>query len=317
MALTILPRNNAAGALGSALGTGLSAGISGLLQNKIADIERSKGIQRTRQGLEALGAPAGLENLPENLQNLVVKDLLQRPQRQANVSALERLLGGGPAGENSGSAQGPSNLLGSQGGLSSQDFNNLARLGLQQRKTEQHQKQFETSHAFNIQKEINRNSAPYIKENLDKLEAAQKDLPNILRMQELNTEYSNAFPNPTLWNLAQKSGLDWESFLSPEALEFQKLGIQKLKGASKVFGGKVSNNEMAVYLKQIPNLMQTPEGRAVIIRNNEIENKVERLWGDAINSVIEANGGEIPKGLQQRVHKMVDPELDRLSLIHI
>ena len=315
MALTILPRNNAAGALGSALGTGLSAGISGLLQNKIADIERSKGIQRTRQGLEALGAPAGLENLPENLQNLVIKDLLQRPQRQANISALERLLGGGPAGENSGSTQGPSNLLGNQGGLSSQDFNNLARLGLQQRKTEQHQKQFESKEQRIQQHHIDTETKPYYDEITKSYKAARNTNPVLQRMENLLKKGN--LPNPVFNNLANRFGrpfgLNVLALQGADAQEFEKLTNEFLKNAKDIFGSRLTNYDVETFLKGIPTLSQTDEGKQRVINNLRNVNEGALIKERALREIISENGGRRPANLDQLVEERASGGLDQLA----
>ena len=110
MAIQILPSTPSLGQnLGNALGTGLGAGISGLVQSKLADIERQKGIHHTQNGLQALGLPAEIAGLPEGLQQLVVKQALQQPGQESYANALSALLGGGQQ-EGQGQNISPQNL---------------------------------------------------------------------------------------------------------------------------------------------------------------------------------------------------------------
>lgn len=315
MALTILQRNNPAQALGTALGTGLGAGISGLLQNKIAEIERSKGLQRTREGLQALGVPAGLENLPENLQGLVVKDVLQRPQRQANLSALQNLFGGAPEQETGSSMQGPSNILGNQAGLSSQDFNNLARLGLQQQKAQQQQKQFETKEQRIQQHYIDTETKPYYDEITKSYKAAKNTNPVLQRMQTLLNKGN--LPNPVFYGLANRVGrplgLNVLALQDADAQEFEKLTNEFLKNAKDIFGSRLTNFDVETFLKGIPTLSQSDEGKQRIINNLRNVNEGALIKERALRQVIAANGGKRPANLDQLVEEIAAPELDQLA----
>lgn len=311
MAIQLLNRNNAAGQLGAALGTGLGSGITNLLQNKLSEMERQRGIQNTKAGLQALGVSPEIANLPENLQGLAVKDILQRPQRQANLSQLQRLLGGSSEGEISGSPQNPSNLFDNHAGISSQDFNNLARLGLQQQKAHQQQRQFETKETRAAQQAVDKETLPFYTEINKSAKAAKDNNQRLSRMQELLNKGN--LSNPVFYGLSKRIGLNIPAFLTADAQEFNKLSQDFLKSAKDIFGSRLTNYDVNAFLQTVPELSQTDEGKQRIINNLKIFNEGALLRQHAIREVIRNNNGKRPANIEEQVDDIVNPQLEQLS----
>lgn len=135
-----------------------------------------------------------------------------------------------------------------------------------------------------------------------KVQALQDDLLSHeatgLRFDRLNAltspEFEDKFPPAIMTALFTKNGElrpTAQATLSPEAQEFTKLVIDEIQGAQKTYGGKVSNFEAAQYLKKLPSLMNTPEGRRRILRDLRIMNKITEMHDEGVLDIIDRYGG--------------------------
>lgn len=306
MAIQILPKVGLGERLGSALGTGLGAGIQGLAQHKLAEIERQKGIAQTQAGLKALGAPAELANLPQQLQGPALKQFLSAPSQAAYANALSSLLG-----ENVSGGQPLSNLS----GLNERQSAELAKLGLQKRKSEAQEKQFQDKEQRIKQHHIDKETLPVYKEISGAAKGARSTNPILARMQTLLNK--GELPNSTFYNLANKwgshIGLNASALAGADAQEFDKLSVEFLKNAKDIFGSRLTNYDVQTFLKSIPSLSQTDEGKQRIINNLNIINRAALLRDEAMEKIIGSNGGERPRNLATLIEREVEPQLDQLA----
>jgi len=86
-----------------------------------------------------------------------------------------------------------------------------------------------------------------------------------------------------------------------------------LKGAKAIFGSRVTEGEIKLFLQTVPDLNMTDEGKKRIIHNMELFAKGARIEYDIMNEIIEENGGNRPKNLEALVSKRADPILDELA----
>lgn len=107
-------------------------------------------------------------------------------------------------------------------------------------------------------------------------------------------------------------GVDLTHLLSPESQEFEKLSKDMLSGLKDMYGARINQVEVESFLKTIPSLMQSTEGRQAVIENMRdlIEGKL--LWTKAAKEVKQENGGKIPADLQFQVEERIAPQLDAI-----
>src|SRR5579859_5047227 len=103
------------------------------------------------------------------------------------------------------------------------------------------------------------------KEIADRAKSARQQLHDLDRMEEL--EKTGKLDTPGYVEFLKRSGLDIPALMNPESEEFQKLAAGFLRDAKSVFGARVSNYEIEQFLKTIPSLSQSPEGRKRVIAN--------------------------------------------------
>lgn len=101
--------------------------------------------------------------------------------------------------------------------------------------------------------------------------------------------------------------------LSPETQAFEKVARGFLRNAKSVFGARVTNFELDQFQKLFPSLIQSAEGRKMIIDNIRRVNKAARDRAKVMREIIKENKGKVPRNLEDLIEQKIGPELDRLA----
>jgi len=101
--------------------------------------------------------------------------------------------------------------------------------------------------------------------------------------------------------------------MTADAQELDKLSSDYLKDIKEVFGAKITESMIQQFLKTVPTLSQSKEGRERIIRNLDIFSQAADIRYDVMHDIIEENGGKRPRNLEAKVEKRANKELDRLA----
>ncbi len=104
-----------------------------------------------------------------------------------------------------------------------------------------------------------------------------------------------------------------ESFLSPDTQEFEKLSTDFIKDAKQFFGNRITQQEVMMFLKTVPNLSQTNAGKKRVIRNMRIFNEAAQVRKDIMDKLIQQNGGKRPANLEALIEQEASPQLDTLA----
>lgn len=306
------------------LSTALGQGLQMLANQKLQDVMQQRQKASAMQGLQALGfAPQEaqqLSGLDPFIQREIVKQKLAAPQQQAYAQALGSLLGQpeqapmevsdkvemreGPVTEEARvSEKVPAERKGLSflsGGLNQQQATELAKLAL---KKEQATKG-EVAERYKA-------TEPYRKEVIDAAKAARSDLKDLNRMEELEKE--GKLDTPGYVEFLKRSGFDIPALMNPGSEEFQKISANFLRNAKQYFGARVSNYEIEQFLKTIPSLSQSPEGRKRVIANLKYMSRGALEYNDALKEVIAENGGIPPFDLREKVDEKIEKRLDKIS----
>lgn len=149
------------------------------------------------------------------------------------------------------------------------------------------------------------------KEILSQARAAKENNLRLDRMEELNK--SGKLVSGLYNDMLKRLGIDYASLKNPESQEFEKLSIDMLRNAKEIFGNRVSNFEVSTFLKSIPNLSQTPEGRERVIRNLKLLNQGSELRAQALKDILKENKGVPPYDISEQVEERISPHLDQIS----
>lgn len=340
------------GKFGTGLGSGLGEGINNLLESKLSSMKQQNQQRQLAQTYRSLGIPEQVAYLPQELQSLYVKDILSAPGEQAYAQGLNALLGGQqqelePSMESSLQGQTPAQIpenlqqLLQQLSPSQQAFPQIGEFQKPQAAPQQTaapaQQQVSQKDQAKIPARLNQQQATKLaelglkreeigkkreseqfkitkddrKEILEKSRAARQTLRDLDRMEEL--EKSGKLDTPGYVEFLHRSGLDIPALLNPQSEEFQKITGNFLRDAKTYFGNRVTQYEVQQFLKLIPSLSQSPEGRKRVISNLKYMANGALEYNKALKEVLSENKGIPPYDLLEQIDNKVENRLDVLS----
>jgi len=162
----------------------------------------------------------------------------------------------------------------------------------------------ERSEAFKFNKET-------LKKVTDEAMSAKSNLKDLSRMEELEKE--GKLDTPGYMQFLERSGLDIPALMNEGSEEFNKIVNNFLRDAKVYYGGRVTNQEMEQFLKTIPSLSQSPEGRKRVIANLKHLNNAKLAYADTVRDIIKENKGVPPFDLDFQVYDRIDKKLDKLA----
>jgi hypothetical protein len=158
--------------------------------------------------------------------------------------------------------------------------------------------------------EAHKITADYREKLLNRYEGSKRATAQLDRLETLNEE--DELATPALAKIAESFGIPLAVLSNPQSEEFQKVSQDLLSNIKEVFGNKIIVVEVENFLKTIPTLMNSKEGRARIIRDLKILHKGAELQYNAYKE-IRKKGGKIPLDIHEQVLDRVEPELEKLS----
>ena len=192
-------------------------------------------------------------------------------------------------------------------GLDVSEVSQLIRSKAEEKKAEARsgeigQKQVES--AFKI-------TAPVRKEINAGARSARDTISRLDRMEALIDKGTLISPvyNETL----KKMGLDIPALKNPDSQEFEKLTADMTRNIRDSFGARITTFELEVFLKSIPTLSQTAEGKRRVIENRKILEEGKQVRSKAMTEILRENNGVPPLDLEEQVDERADGELDALS----
>lgn len=99
----------------------------------------------------------------------------------------------------------------------------------------------------------------------------------------------------------------------PDTEEFEKLSNSMIRGARQIFGQRITNADLEVFMQTIPNLTQTENGKRQIINNMKSLTEAAEVRGNALKEIMKENQGKRPDNLALLVDERAEKELDRLA----
>jgi hypothetical protein len=289
----------AAPSLGERFGTGLGQGLQLLAQQKLNQIAQ----RQQAHSLESLGftpqESSSLALLDPMLQKEFLKQKLAAPSQEAFAQSLSELLGQPQeaqapmtATQEAAQAQKPR--------LTEKQATTLAKLGLQK----QAMAQKERTEAFKATKAER-------KEIIDKARTARQNLHDLDRMEELEKE--GKLDTPGYMELLKRTGFDLPALMSPGSEEFNKIAANFIRDAKSIYGSRVSNFEIEQFLKTIPSLSMSPEGRKRVIANLKNIARGNLEYNNALKDIIAENKGIPPLDINEQIDDRIEKKLDALS----
>lgn len=346
MPLQILPQEEN---IGQTIGQGFSQGLNQLLgtlaQQKLQQFAQRQQSARTAAALEQYGISKeqahAVSQMDPMMQQAYFKNYLQAPQNEAYAQAWSQLLGGGqqatiPQTGMQSLAQGqqlsvpgtglpltqniPATQQGvpSLKGLSKEQLEKLGPLALQKQQFEKKEASRLGEQQWKKAQYYDERSKPEYEKAKGKAEAASENQMRFDRMKELIEKgtlsgplWSSGFDTLShgLWGV----GINLTSLQGADSEEFRKLSNDMMKNVKEFVGNRVTNSELEMFLKTIPTLSNSDEGKIRIIHNLELFNKAHTEKYKIMNEIMEENDGMRPRNFETEVEKRYKPIQEAVS----
>lgn len=134
------------------------------------------------------------------------------------------------------------------------------------------------------------------------------------RMEELNK--NGTLTGPSTAMILEKMGLPLGVLGNPDSEEFDKLSKDMLKNIRTYFGARINVVEVENFLKTIPSLLNSPEGRDRVINNLRMLLEPRKMMFDEYRKIKQESkesGKPMPIDLEETVIERIKPQLDELS----
>jgi len=274
-----------AGAAGPQVGNQIATGLQQLAQHKMNQITQRNQVK----AYEDLGLPkdiaSSLSKLPPDQQKLVL----------------------GNIGENQGFGQQQGQPI-AQGGL-----------GQQQGQPRQFSNKEERANYYAGLKETEKENRGYIK---DMQESSKENKDNDLRLSRLDKlSKSGKLSNNTWLSILDTLkhgifgvGIDLtNTAVTPETEEFNKISNEMIKGAKSIFGSRITDQDLKIFLQMIPTAKQSQEGRQRVIHQMKLFSEGQKVRKQALDSILRMNGGIPPHDVREQVEEIAGPALDKIA----
>jgi hypothetical protein len=291
--------------------------------------------QQMNQRKQAVGQQFGedVANLPTDLQKIYINNLLQQQGKESlfnkKLDLVNQFLNRNGEGTNQ-SQNGPSSSRENQtqfdltqipdeeiAKLSVIDPN-AARIVQQQKdvalREKRSREEFEYKKTQEEQQKRTDKEKEYFKLNEPKvMELAQnsrklkQEEGRYNRLGELFSDPSK-FPSSFTAALFTKDGQINDlvySQLTPEAQEAVKLIIDSTSNIKDTYGARVTNFDLQTYLRKLPSLLNSPEGKMRVLRDLKIINQLNQLYENGIQDIFDEAGGtdKIPFSVAEKKYQ--------------
>lgn len=327
--------------IGGGLGEGIGSGFQALANMKMQDYaaRQAQALQHEEQKYQQAERSKGLASLfsPEQAQYIsmldpksqqeIIKQKLQQPKESSYLKAVREMMGGQPSetpgeankqelvsGQQPISTQPASNGLGTAAeGLSERQLTELVKL----KQTQDKAKAKMSDTEWNKAKYYDERSLEDYTAAKGQSKAAYENNMRFDRMRELIEK--GEMPPPLFASFIEGVGkgtfgaFDLTAILGADAEEFKKLSSDMVKGIKDIYGARITNNDLEQFLKTIPTLIQTNEGKLKLIHNLELLNQGNIEYFSIMKKVVEDNDGMRPKNFDSLVEKTWRPKQKELA----
>ncbi len=154
----------------------------------------------------------------------------------------------------------------------------------------------------------------FIKDTSDSYRSFEEQTkPKLLQMQHLPPQ---DIIGPTADVFLEELGIPLGALDNPASELYQKLSTDLLKGLPETYGNRILKVEVDNFLKTIPTLKNSVEGRRMIASNMLKLGEMKKVYYNEMRRQqqdIEKTGSKYPRDFQQSVMDQVKPQIDRIN----
>jgi len=178
---------------------------------------------------------------------------------------------------------------------------------LTRRREEKEDVRYEEKKKTDKEKEFFKLNEPKVIQLNDDLRKLETEHLRYDRLQNLFQDPSK-FPSSLTAAIFTKDGNINDivySQLTPEAQEAIKLIVDSTSNIKDSYGARVTNFDLQTYLKKLPSLLNSPEGKMRVLRDLKIMNQLNQMHAKGIQDIFDEKGGtdKIPFSTAEKLYK--------------
>ena len=154
----------------------------------------------------------------------------------------------------------------------------------------------------------------FIEDTTNKYKSFETDMkPRLMQMRNIPDE---DLINPTAAVLLDALGIPLGALDDPSSELYHKLSQDLLKGLPETYGSRILKVEVDNFLKTIPTLMNSPDGRRMIASNMLKLGEMKEVYYNEMRrqqKQSDESGKPLPRDFQQNVFDQVRPQIDRIN----
>jgi hypothetical protein len=155
----------------------------------------------------------------------------------------------------------------------------------------------------------------FIDDTTNKYKAFETDTkPKLQLLSRLATD--EELISPTVNKFRQAIGLPLGALDNPNSELFEKTSLDLLKGLPETYGNRILKVEVDNFLKTVPSLENSPEGRRMIASNLLKLGELKETYFNTMRSLQKQyldTKTKFPKDFEQQVLEQAKPQLDRIN----
>lgn len=173
-------------------------------------------------------------------------------------------------------------------------------------KLEREQKTFESS--YKAQED-------FINKTTDSYKAFETETkPRLMQLQKIASD--EELIGPTAAAFLDTLGIPLGALEDPSSELYQKVSLDLLKGLPETYGNRIMKVEVDNFLKTIPTLLNSPEGRRMVASNMLKLGEMKEVYYNEMRRQQRGsldNSKPLPRDFQQVVFDQVKPQIDRIN----
>jgi len=124
---------------------------------------------------------------------------------------------------------------------------------------------------------------------------------------------SGQLSTPLMVKSLEYVGLPLSILNNPQTEEYAKLQNDYVRDVSTIFPGAIKNFEIESYMKTIPQLLNSDEGKILVGKNIKLLNEAKILKYQAMEQILKENNGVVPRNLDIAINDRTRDQMEDIK----
>jgi hypothetical protein len=287
-------------------GESIKNALHGLAQNKMAEIHHRQQTNSLQQLLGISGEQAhAVASLPKDLQQTMIKDYLSQGsfpgQQQQQVQMQQQ----GQQQQMPGQQLQQEQMQGQP-----QSRDSLIKLLNNPRLKPEHRLKVE-----HLLQQREKQERPFYNKTLEGYKHGREALEEISKATSIiqSGKSQNAIEHSWKKFLGKTFKVNLADLQGADTEQLEKIYAGFQKGARDWFPGRVTDRDLAAFVKTLPDLSKTTEGQLRILSSMKARAEAQVVRYEALKQIRQLNHGRLPPYAEELVEEAVGPQLDALA----